>query len=468
MSSTTPDSSQSSSKTSATSPGDRAAEKQRAKEQAVERRQQRDEKWMEKRLAEIGKSEALKNINTNWQSYTPFEMSLLLNMEEVIQAVEARIMRIASIFESFRNMLIIVPIMLTWLSLAIAGSSYEQNLSAKNPNSKPFLQQWQEGFSPLASVHLWRWDIALVSHGIRWFTFAGFALTDAALLAIILTTTVIGQALEAWAYQRGARIAAVLEQHIYSLNAQALYHAMSGAPDAKTPPWLRELRTDLAHLGDVIDKMNTALDTSMEQYTEAITQQKRAVSALVTDTNKIHDSVVNLNTLFQGGAEAAQVYRRYIPGVTKDFANLVNTQQRSMRSMEHMVDMLSKSMLYLGEVTNNVRDARTAMDRYQEFAMSTGGRPPVQPRRGSSRTAPPLSALDATPDNLSDVEGEDWADMPSTDESIASGQPGDMSTPGKPAAHNPRTSPPPVGFWRRMRYRLSRIPVIRVFVRRRP
>ena len=367
----------------ATSP-ERRNVQSKAQERARERRRAREKAWLEARIDEVGKREAFTNISTNWQSYTPFEMSLLLNREEVAQAAEMRVMRAASFFESLRNMLIIVPIMLTWLSLALAGAAYEQNLSAPKPNGKPFLQQWQEGFLPLRSVHFGVWSVSLEWHGTRWFTFSGFGLTDATLLAIILVCTIAGQVLEVWALQRGARIGKLLDQYLYDLNAKALFQGMETAPDAKTPPWLRELRTDLGHLGDVIDKMNVALDESMERYTEAITQQQQAVSMLVTDTDKIHDSVAQLNSLFQEGAEATRVYKQYIPGVTKDFANLVNTQQRSTRSLEAMVEMLAKSMRYLGDVTNHLRDAQVTLDRYQDVVSSSRARrsPASHPLQG--------------------------------------------------------------------------------------
>lgn len=409
MSSTPPNASRSISQSSRPRPSQTSsrghtAEKKRAKEHALEKRRQREKEWMEQRLKDVGKSEALVNISANWQSYTPFEMSLLLNPDEVTQAIEARIMRMAAIFESARNMLIIVPIMLTWLSLALAGTAYEQNLSAPKPNVKPFLQQWQEGFAPLTSVHFLWGNIALVSGSDYWFTFAHFALFDATLLAVILTLTVIGQVLEIWAYRRSTRIATLLEQHMYNLSANALFQGMENAPDAKIPPWLRELRTDLGHLGDVIDKMNIALDESMDRYTEAITQQKQAVSDLVADTNKIHDSVVQLNTLYQDGVEAARIYKRSIPNVEKNFANLVNTQLRSTQSMEGMAEMLAKSMRYLAEMTNHVRDAQKTIEHYQVAASPrpSGGRTPgYRPDQRSSHSSPPSQSPSRYPSGSS-------------------------------------------------------------------
>jgi methyl-accepting chemotaxis protein len=464
----------------------------KAKEQALERRRQHDKVWMERRVGEIGKGDALNDINTHWQSYTPFEMSLLLNLDEVTQAVEARIMRVATFFESARNMLIIVPIMLTWLSLALAGAAYEGNLVAPRPNGKPFLQQWQEGFAPLKAIHLAHWNISLLSDGVRWFTFANFALTDATLLALILSLTIIGQALEIWAYRRSTRVAATLERHMYSLNSRTLLGVLENAPDAKTPPWLRELRTDLGHLRDVIGKMNTALDDSMDRYTEAITQQKEAVNALVTDTKKIHDSVVQLNTLYQGGAEAARVYKQYIPGVTQDIAKLANTQQRSMNSMNAQVEMLAKSMRYLGEMTNHVREAQATIDKYRDFGGRTTGRTPAyQPQRPTYRpTYPPTypSESSALPEEDSGSMATPRRGAPSTtDEAARAGAWSDGATSSmatstewpQPMAYEPdgyqdglngldypEEAWPETGFWYRVRDRLSSIPVVRVLVRR--
>jgi methyl-accepting chemotaxis protein len=469
MSSTAPNASRN---TSRPAPRDRAAEKQRAKEQSLAQRRQRDKAWMEKRLSEVGKSEALTNVTANWQSYTPFEMSLLLNLDEVKTAAEARFMRFASVCDSARNMLIIVPIIVTWFSLALAGTAYEANLSAPKPNIKPFLQQWQEGFAPLTHVHLLWWNISLVRSDGPWFTFATFALTDATVLAVILILTIIGQTLEIRAYLRGTRIAALLERHMYTLNAGALFQGMETAPDAKTPPWLRELRTDLGHLGDVIDKMNIALDDSMERYTDAISQQKQAVSDLVTDTNKIHDSVVQLNTLFQGGVEAARVYKKYIPGITQDFANLVNTQQRSTRSMEAMADMLAKSMRYLGEMTNHVREAQDTIARYRNTgAPSAGIRAPVsQPRYRSYPSGAPSQPVNTPTSSRGGYRADNYDnDLPPAEATgryySADAEYGDAELTNEWAAQDEfeESQHPPRGFWRRA---LGHIPVVRRLVRR--
>ena len=489
----------------------RLAAREKARSQALERRHKRDAAWMEKRIGEIGKGDALKDINLHWQSYTPFEMSLLLNNDDVAQAVEARIMRVAAIFESVRNMLIIVPIMLTWLSLALAGAAYENNLTAAKPNGKPFLQQWQEGFAPLTTIHLLSWHIPLLSHGLhgdRWFTFANFALTDATLLCVILILTVIGQALEIWSYRRSTRVAELLERHMYTLNSRTLLGSIATDPDAKMPPWLRELRTDLGKLREVIDKMNVGLDASMDHYKEAISQQEKAVSALVDDTQKVHDSVVQLNRLYQGGTEAARIYQKYIPTVTQDIAKLSHAQQRSMTSMEAQVDMLAKSMRYLGEMTGHVREAQRTIDRYYDAGGRTTGRTPAYQPHPSYRPEPPepkeppahpraddpgsTQRDGGMPDGRANLDrdgrGAGWEQSgqptapqagwsaPANYESYQyepyAGQPdGGYPDGGYPDGvggwdYDDGATLPRPGFWRRLRYRLSSIPVVRVVVRR--
>lgn len=347
----------------------------------AEQRTERERKWAEKRLKSIGKGGALDNLRANAFSYTPFEMSLLVSPEEAGGAVEMRITRFARVFDSLRNMLIIVPILLTWTSLALASSAYEQSLSAKKPNTEPFLQQWQEGFTTLTSVSIWRWHVPLILNKSHWFTFSGFALTDATILGALLLMTIVGQALEVWAYQRATRLVRFLSTYLYDLSVKAL-GPMAAGPDDKMPPWLRELRTDLGRLSDIISKMNSALDDSMQSYTDALAQQEEAVRALMDDTDKVHDSVVQLKDLFQGGAEAARIYQKYIPHISGDFATMATSQQRSAESMQLMTEMLSKSMLYLGELAGKLQDAETTMSRYQEFLNAVPGRPyPSPPRR---------------------------------------------------------------------------------------
>ncbi len=329
------------------------------------RRAERDKRWAERRLKSVGKQGALDDLSKNRYTYTPFEMSLLLNPENTGAAIESGITRVARVIESARNMLVILPLTLTWLSLGLAAAAYQKSLTAPKPNSEPFLQQWQEGFPAISAIPIGNWHISLLLNHERWFTFENFALTDASILLLLLLLTIVAQTQEVWGYQRGIRLTNYLERYLYDLNRQVLFQPEI-APDEKLPPWLRELRTDLGHLGEVIQKMNVGLDESLGSYTEALTQQREAVADLVEDTNRVHDSVVLLRDLFQGGAEAARIYQRYIPSAANDFATMTNAQVRSTEAMQQLGEMLARVTVYLARAAGEA-DPESALRRYRQI-----------------------------------------------------------------------------------------------------
>src|SRR5437762_10300220 len=100
-----------------------------------------------KELAEIEKkkyTERLDYLRAPSTQSSPEEIYLLLDPVKVEMVAEAQLSRGAHTIESWRNGLILLPLMFTWLSLGLAAFAYAGTYS-QHPEL-PFLKQWADGF----------------------------------------------------------------------------------------------------------------------------------------------------------------------------------------------------------------------------------------------------------------------------------------------------------------------------------
>src|SRR5581483_9144412 len=107
------------------------------------------------------------------------EIYLLLDPVKVENVAESQFARWAYRFESWRNGLILLPLLLTWLSLGLAALAYLQTYSLYP--GQPFLKLWAEGF-PGA-------DLPTPS-------FIIVAATDAVVITTLLALTIGAQIIE--------------------------------------------------------------------------------------------------------------------------------------------------------------------------------------------------------------------------------------------------------------------------------
>ncbi|MDQ4045381.1 MAG: hypothetical protein M3173_08030, partial [Chloroflexota bacterium] len=130
------------------------------------------------RLRDLARAVNTPSERSRWNAvdlHQAFNMERL-SYEYATRRVGRQKVRLIELADKIRNMLVLVPVFLTWFALAEAARDYERFISA-NPDAagQPFLLLWQQGFggeaSPLSP------------------TFATVALIDAAVILVIILLT---------------------------------------------------------------------------------------------------------------------------------------------------------------------------------------------------------------------------------------------------------------------------------------
>src|SRR5229473_6110529 len=158
-----------------------------------------------KELAKIEQGKYTKRLDFLSQQSpktSPEEIYLLLDPTKVESAVEAQLSRWARILESWRNGLILLPLLITWLSLGEAAFAYVQTYPA-HPDL-PFLQQWANGFPG-------------ISLPFPVLNFIAVAVVDAGLIFILSILTVSALIIEYHASKQAGKLRSWLENELYGL-----------------------------------------------------------------------------------------------------------------------------------------------------------------------------------------------------------------------------------------------------------
>jgi len=144
----------------------------------------------------------LKSISKDFGEL-PFDaIPVLINPVALQQEVEnAQGGSASRILSVMRNILALAPLIVTWLSIATAVTSYQQYLQTHpSARSEPFLELWQTGFG-----------------GGTWLTLSNTAIIDALLLVILLVLTVVAHILDGRAQEKSGEVYDELQDFIERL-----------------------------------------------------------------------------------------------------------------------------------------------------------------------------------------------------------------------------------------------------------
>lgn len=239
-------------------------------------------------LQSVGRYETFQDLRRRSKFLAPFEMRQALDPIATGEAIEARITRALPFWEGLRNTLVVVPLMITWFSLALAGAAYEQSIQALPKNSTSQLaslfQMWQEGFPLLKYVAVGSLHIPLVINHTRTFTFSEVGFLDFAILAVLLLLTAFIQLVEARAIRIGRKVTNWLDQQLFEFTkASVMWSLDPTAPDK--PRWAAALEEAVFRSVDsAADVQNTAAKlTEVYQQIHAIYQELDATLPTVKD-----------------------------------------------------------------------------------------------------------------------------------------------------------------------------------------
>lgn len=168
----------------------------------------------------------LEDLRQRSPKTSPEEIYLLLNPQRIETAAEAYLARGTYTLEGWRNGLILLPLLLTWLSLGSAVLAYMQTYTIKP--DEPFLKRWAEGF-PEAP-----WPVISLVH-----TAWGGAL----LIGMLFVLTIVAGIIEHQARVRAAKVRSWLDNELYMLASASMVKSLGDGPQDKQPAWAVEVHT---------------------------------------------------------------------------------------------------------------------------------------------------------------------------------------------------------------------------------
>jgi hypothetical protein len=243
-------------------------------------------------LAKIEKkkyAERLDYLRASSMQSSPEEIYLLLDPVKVEMAAEAQLSRKAHTIEYWRNGLILLPLMCTWLSLGLAAFAYAETYP-QHPE-QPFLKQWADGFP---GARLWAPDFI---------TTAGI---DVVLLAALLILTIWAQNIEHDARNKAARIRSWLEDELYRLAKASVVRSLGVGAENKRPQWAVEVHGAILHLTNALMGVESLVKSSQDTLTTLVNASQITFENLVrTSQEKLEGSVLQFSGAFMSKASTS-------------------------------------------------------------------------------------------------------------------------------------------------------------------
>lgn len=219
------------------------------------------------------------------------DLFALFPLDAVADPKRPAIINRASKVEMFRNVLILFPLLITWLGIALATSRYGELLrESPEAGRQPFIQLWEDGFG---------------GSSIR-FSTIGY-LDVAAIMAVIALSVWLGQLRRqldvkiargedaVWGRLQMCLVAATVALARVSFDSplrfnEALTQSAEGMKAASN-----QIRASSA---SVTSLMNSASET-VTQYEQGHAEVNRAITALAQNTEAISNAVGALSTGFR-------------------------------------------------------------------------------------------------------------------------------------------------------------------------
>jgi uncharacterized protein YukE len=291
-------------------------------------------------------AERLKYLRGQSSSISPEEIYLALDPARVEGVTRAQFARWGDRLQAWRNGLILLPLLITWISLGLAVFAYAQTYSVHS--GQPFLKQWVDGFP---------------GTGVLVPSFVVVVVVVAVLLAILLVLTVCVQSIKSRAYDRAARLRSWLEDELYTLASTSLVRSLGPGVESKRPQWAVEVHTALSSLNSVLENMKAVIGASQQSFAETIDrfadtyqQQNQSVDRLLQNTHDIEAAITQLLAM-------KDIYLR----LESVLPEMGRHSEIMAQSVVHIADQLANQPQYLsvaseGDVVLNISRVKGQRD----------------------------------------------------------------------------------------------------------
>lgn len=307
---------------------------------------------IEKLLKVTDKLQVLEDIRERCHVLSPYEMRQALDPQVTAEAAEAHLARHVPAIEGWRNALVVLPLTLTWLSLAVAGAAYQQSVEAIKSGTVPsFFQLWQQGFPSLSHVMVVGLRIPLLVNGAHIFTFADIAFLDFSILLLLFLLTAWAQIAEVSAYQKGRKLYGWLGKEIFDLCRESVSWSLNPAEQDK-PRWAAEVQYVLGTLNDAL----AGVQQAVANFERSLATQGEAVTDIVDDAGQVRLTVAKLTEFYQFVLESYRELEQNLPEITRHVTKMASNEQISAQEWQHMTSNLDFAIQSIATVASRFGD----------------------------------------------------------------------------------------------------------------
>lgn len=293
---------------------------------------------------------------------SPEEIYLLLDPTEVEDAAEEHFARLAYTLESWRSSLVLLPVLITWLSLGLAALAYTQSYPI-HPD-QPFLKLWTDGFPGIT------WPVP---------SFPQVAALDVLLLLTMVALTVLVQYIEKRAREKATSLRLWLDNELYTLARASEVRSLGAGQDNKKPAWAVDVHAAISHLDGALTGVATLvnasqdavkllvassqtnlenmvqasqekLEGSIRQFSDALGSQREAVDQFMSGTMEVRRAVDKLERIYVEGEQIYQELNQTLPKIEGAFSTMATHQNSAATQLESISSNSTLATKAVGDI----------------------------------------------------------------------------------------------------------------------
>lgn len=316
----------------------------------------------------------------------PQAVSLLFDPAKVAEAAENQFARGATVLEAVRNIFILVPILVTWLSLGLAATAYAQ-IAQANP-TQPFLKLWADGFPGAQELAP---------------SFSLVAGLDVSLLVFLLTITILIHLIEGSAAYRAAKLRVQLEKEILEIMKSAAHYSLVAGPGGQPPNWIGEVKTAMDNLTFAVNHfegfvrasqneitllvqssqqalesfMQTSratIEGSSREFSRVLSDHRAAVTEFIDGTQDVRRTVDKLEVIYVEGQTIYRGLNQTMPGIQASFKVMADRQDQAATTLQSISgnnDKATEAVTHIAQQfvdTNLVESTSRASNQMRQAA----------------------------------------------------------------------------------------------------
>ena len=330
---------------------------------------------LEAALAGAGAPAAAKRLSLAAQRYDALQPDVLytwMDPRRIASELDETLGQRARTLSGWRNILALLPLIVTWLALLLAANAYQAEVQAAvrtrdfNLANTPFLVLWQQGFG----------------HAGPLTTFGWVAFIDVLLLVGVAALTYLAQRADAAAAVRTRRLAARVDDALSRLALLAVRDGGALPHGASPQDWARvvqnTIKQAMAESKEVTEKarqvieavgqsneallkselrpMITTLRQSVNDFKGELASWQRSVATVGTTIQQIGGAAGNVATAADRLADSSEQYGRTGAAIEGHLRTLNATQQQFVGRVEQAAADMAAAAGAVQQLASQIND----------------------------------------------------------------------------------------------------------------